>query len=123
MHHSSNMGTWRWSSVGPRRGRRVAPITARTVSDSRAVRGTKMRCVFERGLAHLCGTTTEAAPPFVVFERWGFPLMVSGYVPHVKLGSLRLIRRCGPLAVTSEHMESGFAVPTPSNSAKGGAAP
>jgi hypothetical protein len=46
--YSSNMGTWRWSSVGPRRGRRVAPITARTVSDSRAVRGTKMRWVFER---------------------------------------------------------------------------
>src|SRR5258706_12684601 len=46
--YSSNIGTWRWSSVRPRRGRRVAPITARTVSDSRAVRGTKMRCVFER---------------------------------------------------------------------------
>jgi hypothetical protein len=46
--YSSNMGTWRWSSVGPRRGRRVAPITARTVSDSRAVRGTKMRWVLER---------------------------------------------------------------------------
>jgi hypothetical protein len=46
--YSSNIGTWRWSSVGPRLGRRVAPITASTVSDSRAVRGTKMRCVFER---------------------------------------------------------------------------
>jgi hypothetical protein len=46
--YSSNMGTWRWSSLMPRRARRVAPITARTVSDSRAVRGTKMRCVFER---------------------------------------------------------------------------
>ena len=47
-HYSSNMGTWRWSSVGPRLGRRVAPITARTVSDSSAVRGTKMRWVLER---------------------------------------------------------------------------
>jgi hypothetical protein len=46
--HFSNIGTWRWSSVGPRRGRRVAPITARTDRDSRAVRGTKMRWVFER---------------------------------------------------------------------------
>ena len=46
--YSSNIGTWRWSSVGPRRGRRVAPITARTDRDSRAVRGTKMRWVFER---------------------------------------------------------------------------
>jgi hypothetical protein len=45
---SSNMGTWRWSSVGPRLGRREAPITAKTVSDSRAVRGTKMRWVLER---------------------------------------------------------------------------
>ncbi len=44
--HSSNMGTWRWS-VG-RRWRRVAPITAITVRDSRAVRGTKIRCVFDR---------------------------------------------------------------------------
>jgi hypothetical protein len=23
------------------------------------------------GLAHLCGTTKAAAPPFAVFERWG----------------------------------------------------
>src|SRR5579863_8188982 len=45
--HSSNIGTWRWSSA-PRCLRRVAPITASTVSDSSAVRGTKIRCVFER---------------------------------------------------------------------------
>jgi len=47
-NYSSNMGTWRWSAAAARRWRLVAPITAITVRDSKAVRGTKIRCVLER---------------------------------------------------------------------------
>jgi hypothetical protein len=32
---------------------------------------------FVWGLAHLCATTEEAAPPFVVFERWAPPASTS----------------------------------------------
>ena len=48
MHYSSNIGTWRRSSSNPRLRFRDAPITASTVIDSKAVLGTKIRCVFDR---------------------------------------------------------------------------
>lgn len=46
--YSSNIGTWRASLGPPFRWRRVAPMTASTVKESSAVRGTKMRCVLDR---------------------------------------------------------------------------
>lgn len=46
--YSSNIGTWRASLGPPFRWRRAAPMTASTVKDSSAVRGTKMRCVLDR---------------------------------------------------------------------------
>ena len=47
-NYSPNIGTCRVSVGSPFLRRRVAPITASTISDSKAVRGTKMRCVLER---------------------------------------------------------------------------
>jgi len=40
-----------------------------------------------RGLAHLCTTTTEAAPPFAVFEGWLPRTMVSGDFSNVNSSS------------------------------------
>ena len=47
--HSPNIGTCRVSVGAPLRRRWVAPITASTVSDSRALRGTKILWMFDAG--------------------------------------------------------------------------
>ena len=41
---------------------------------------------WKRWLAHLCATTTLAAPAFAVFEGWEFLLMVSGGFSYMKPG-------------------------------------